>query len=124
VERAFAGSKADQDARATACVLGGILERLETAEVDGRLDVERESAHAVADDSDLQGRAQRCRLQCGEKPFVDESRRIEVAGKLAEVIERLVDVDAEPIEATPELGIDSSDLARDRELDAQCDELL
>jgi hypothetical protein len=124
VERAFAGSEADHDARTTACVLGGIVEGLETAEVDGRLDAERKSAHAVADDSDLQWRAQRSRFQCGEEPFVDESRWIEVAGKLAVVIERLVDVDAESIEATPELRIDSTELARDRELDAQCDELL
>ena len=71
-------------------VLRDVLERLEDAEVDARLDVLRVAPDAVGGDVDRDGGLARLRLERRGEPLVGEQRRVDPAREVAERLERVV----------------------------------
>jgi hypothetical protein len=80
---------AQRDARrGGARVLGGILQRLEAAEVDGCLGLLREPPDRVGRNGHRHRGLARLRGQGGDQSGVREQRRVDAAGEVAEVLKR------------------------------------
>src|SRR6266508_2032802 len=75
--------EADRDARRAACVLGGVLERLEAAEVHALLGLRRVSAQFARLHGGRCGRTSRRVLERLHEPAADEHGRVDAVGKFA-----------------------------------------
>ena len=108
----------DRDGRSVAGVLGGVLEALETAEVDGVLDSLGVAADPGVVDADGDRRAARHPGEREGDPALREGLRVDAARHGAQLVDRRVDLGAEALEHRPLLG--SVDLLpRERQVDPQ-----
>ena len=74
-------------------ILGDVLQRLQTREVDGGLDRLREPADAVGVDGRWNDGLSSLRLERGRQALVGQQRRIDATRKVAQVLERLAGAD-------------------------------
>ncbi len=94
---AVLATQSDRDVRRVR-VLRHVLHRLEHREVDGRLDLPRVPADAVAVDGHGERRLASLRLErLGQTP-VGEERRVDPAGEVAEVLQRVLRVVEDAVE--------------------------
>ena len=106
-------------------VLGRVLQRLEAAEVGRRLDLARVAADARGEQRRRQRRQQRRRAQRVDEPAIGERRRIDPARERAHLVDRVLDLGAEPAQRRGALRVLAVGLlGHQLELDAQRDEPL
>ena len=74
------------------CVLGGVLQRLQAAEVDRRLDLGRVPPDAVGAHGDGQRAAVARGPERLSQPAVDEQRRVDAVRQLAQLLDGLLDI--------------------------------
>ena len=77
VQLAAGDAEPDRDPRVRSRVLGGVLQRLQAAVVDGGLDRRREAPDRVGVDRDRRGRARRRGGQRADQPELRQRRRVD-----------------------------------------------
>ena len=103
-------------------MLGDVLERLQTAEVDGQLDLRGMAAQALIGHADRDRRALHCRAQRGGEAVLREHVRVDPARDALQLVERLVELPLELLDDRLLLGLQL--LAREAEMHAERDEPL
>ena len=102
----------NRDCGGVARVLRGVLQRLEAAEVDRRLDIRRIPPQPVRVDAGRDRRTERCRRECICEPSVLEERRVDAVREVAKLLQRRLDFVVQPAEQF--LGFPGSESARSR----------
>ena len=111
--------------RAGTRVLGGVLQRLKTAEIDGGLGLLRKPPDPFGRDGHRHRGLACLRAQGGDQPGVGEKRRVDASGEVAEVLKRARRVGLQLGQQLPGLpGITVRRRGKQVELDRQRDQVL
>ena len=104
-------------------MLGDVLERFETAVVDGGLTVLGESPDVLEIDGQRHSRSPRDLAEGSLETLFGEERRIDAVRGRAKLVKRVVELGCEVRESVPEPAV-AGEVACELELDAERNELL